>query len=166
MVRAMSPPSDPRAPLYLDDLSPGQAWQTGAHTLTADEVTAFAASYDPQPFHLDDAAARDTLFGRLAASGWHTAGVTMRLQVQGGPPIAGGLIGAGGRIDWPRPTHPGDTLRATCEILEVRASRSRPDRGLVTMLTTTLNQRDEVVQTLTATIVVPRRPGRAGAPDG
>jgi acyl dehydratase len=149
-------------PLHLEDLEPGQTWTTGAHTLTAAEAADFASRFDPQPFHLDDAAARDTLFGGLAASGWHTAAVTMRLQVMGGPQLAGGLIGAGGRIDWPRPTYPGDTLRATCEILEVRPSRSRPDRGLVTMLTTTLNQRDEVVQTFTATLVVPRRPGASG----
>ncbi|MGD9571095.1 MAG: MaoC family dehydratase [Thermoleophilia bacterium] len=145
-------------PLYLDDLAPGQRWETGSHTLTEEEVVAFAADYDPQPFHLDDAAATGTLFGRLAASGWHTAGITMRLQVRGGPPIAGGLIGAGGEIAWPRPTYPGDTLRATCEIVDVRPSRSRPDRGIVRMLTTTLNQDDEVVQTLTAALVVPRRP--------
>ena len=158
----LEPMSDDRAPLHLEDLAPGQRWETGPHTLTVAEVTAFAADYDPQPFHLDEDAGRDSLFGRQAASGWHTAGVTMRLQVREGPPIAGGLIGAGARIEWPRPTYPGDTLRAVCEIVEVRPSRSRPDRGLVTMLTTTLNQRDEVVQTLAATLVVPRRP--AGAP--
>jgi acyl dehydratase len=155
-------PATPDA-LHLDDLQPGQAWTTGSHTITADEVRDFAARFDPQPFHLDDAAARRSLFAGLAASGWHTAAVTMRLQVEGGPPIAGGLIGAGAQIDWPRPTYPGDTLRATCEIVAVRASRSRPDRGLVTMLTTTVNQRGEVVQTLTATLVVPRRPGAAPA---
>lgn len=146
-----------RSPLYLEDLRPGQRWETGSHTLTAEEVVAFAGDFDPQPFHLDDAAAHDSLFGRLAASGWHTAGITMRLQVREGPPMAGGLIGAGGRIDWPRPTYPGDTLRAVCEIVEVRPSRSRPDHGLVTMLTTTLNHRDEVVQTLNVTMIVPRR---------
>jgi acyl dehydratase len=153
----MTPGDDPRPLLHLEDLAPGMTWETGAHTLTADEMTAFAASYDPQPFHLDDAAGRDSLFGGLAASGWHTAGVTMRLQVEGGPRIAGGLIGAGGRIDWPRPTRAGDTLRAVCEIVAVRESRSRPDRGLVTMRTTTLNQEDEVAQVFEATIVVPRR---------
>lgn len=148
---------DARETLHLEDLRPGQSWTTGSHVVAADEMVAFATRYDPQAFHLDDAAARPTLFGRLAASGWYTAALTMRLQVDGGPPIAGGLIGAGGRIDWPRPTYAGDVLTATCEILEVRPSRSRPDRGLVTMLTTTRNERDEVVQTLTATLVVPRR---------
>jgi acyl dehydratase len=156
--------TDDRTPLHLEDLHPGQRWETGAHTLTAEEVVAYAADFDPQPFHLDPAAARDSMFGALAASGWHTAGITMRLQVREGPPIAGGLIGAGARIDWPRPTYPGDTLRAVCEIVAVRPSRSRPDRGLVTLLTTTLNQRDEVVQTLAATIVVPRAGTGAAAP--
>ena len=153
----MTAGDDPRPLLYLEDLAPGMTWETAAHTLTADEMTAFAASFDPQPFHLDDAAGRDSLFGGLAASGWHTAGVTMRLQVEGGPRMAGGLIGAGGRIDWPRPTRAGDTLRAVCEIVAVRESRSRPGRGLVTMRTTTLNQDDEVAQVFEATIVVPRR---------
>jgi acyl dehydratase len=155
-----------REPLHLDDLEPGQSWTTGSHTLTAGEVTDFAVRFDPQPFHLDEVAARDTLFAGLAASGWHTAAVTMRLQVEDGPPIACGLVGASAQIGWPRPTYPGDTLRATCEIVEVRVSRSRPDRGLVTMLTTTVNQRDEVVQTLTATLVVPRRPGAPPPVDG
>lgn len=159
----MSAGDDPRPLLHLEDLDPGMTWETGSHTLTAGEMTAFAASFDPQPFHLDDAAGRDSLFGGLAASGWHTAGVTMRLQVEGGPRLAGGLIGAGGRIDWPRPTRAGDTLRAVCEIVAVRVSRSRPDRGLVTMRTTTLNQDDEVAQVFEATIVVPRR-ATAGAP--
>ncbi len=157
------PDADPRPLLYLEDLAPGQTWTTGSRAVDEAQVVGFAREYDPQPFHLDDAAAAASLFGGLAASGWHTAALTMRLQVDGGPRIAGGLIGAGGRIDWPRPTRPGDTLRATCEIIEVRTSRSRPDRGLVTMLTTTLDQHDQVVQTLTATLVVPRRhPGDGG----
>jgi len=150
---------DPRPVLYLEDLTAGQTWESATLTVSADEIIAFARDYDPQPFHLDDAAARDSFFGGLAASGWHTAAMTMRLQVDGGPRIAGGQIGAGGRIDWARPTRPGDILHVTCEIIEVRISRSRPDRGLVTMLTTTHNQADEVVQTITATLVVPRGPG-------
>lgn len=160
----MHGPPQPDPTLFLEDLEPGQSWTTDSHTLAADEVVAFASAWDPQPFHLDAEAGRGSLLGALAASGWHTAAVTMRLQVRSGPPIAGGWIGAGARVDWPRPTYPGDTLRATCEIVEVRPSRSRPDRGLVTMLTTTRNQRDEVVQTLTATLVVPRRDEGAGPP--
>jgi acyl dehydratase len=147
-----------REPLYLDDLRVGQRFTTGAHTIDEQDMLDFARRFDPQPFHLDDEAARSTLFGGLAASGWHTAGITMWLQVTSGPPIAGGLIGAGAHIDWPRPTRAGETLRVESEILEVRPSRSRPDRGMVTMRSTTLNQDDEVAQTLTVTMVVPRRP--------
>ena len=147
-----------REPLYLDDLSVGQRFTTGAHTIDEQDMLDFARRFDPQPFHLDDEAARLTLFGGLAASGWHTAGITMWLQVTSGPPIAGGLIGAGAQIDWPRPTRAGETLRVESEILEVRPSRSRPDRGIVTMRSTTLNQDDEVAQTLTVNMVVPRRP--------
>jgi acyl dehydratase len=162
-----STPAAGREPLYLDDLHASQRFSTGTHTLDEDEIRAFARRFDPQPFHLDTEAARATLFAGLAASGWHTAAITMRLQVQSGPPIAGGLVGAGGRIDWPRPTRPGDTLRVESEIVKVRPSRTRPGRGIVTVLSTTLNQRDEIVQTLTADLVVPRRfdpDGLAGAP--
>lgn len=143
--------------LYLDDLTVGQRFGGGSVTLDEDAITAFAGAYDPQPFHLDGAAAEHTLFGRLVASGWHTAALTMRLQVEH-LPIAGGLVGAAASVEWPRPTLPGDVLRIDAEILEVRPSRSRPDRGLVRVVTKTSNQRGEVVQVLTATIVVPRRP--------
>lgn len=144
--------------LYLDDLSVGQRFGGGEHALDERAITAFAAEFDPQPFHLDHDAAADTLFGRLVASGWHTAAMTMRLQVEH-IPIAGGLVGAAAAVEWPRPTLPGDVLRIDAEILEVRVSRSRPDRGLVRIVTETSNQRKEVVQVVTATLVVPRRPG-------
>ncbi len=144
--------------LYLDDLSVGQTF-TGPGRVVLDEaaIREFAAQFDPQPFHLDAEAATDTLFGQQVASGWHTAAVTMRLQVET-LPIAGGLVGAAATVEWPRPTLPGDELRIEAEILEVRPSRSRPDRGLVRIVTETKNARDEVVQVVTATIVVPRRP--------
>ena len=122
------------------------------------QIKAFAGQFDPQPFHLDDATAKDTLFAGLAASGWHTAAITMRLLVDGGAPIAGGVVGAGGEIAWPKPTRPGDILQVKSEILDVTPSRSRPDRGMVTMRSETFNQRGEIVQTLTAKLVVPRRP--------
>ena len=145
--------------LYLDDLSVGQRFANGARVVVDEAaIRAFAAQFDPQPFHLDHEAATDTLFGQLVASGWHTAGVTMRLQVES-IPIAGGLVGAAAAVEWPRPTLPGDVLRIEAEILEVRPSRSRPERGLVRIVTETKNHRDEVVQVVTATIVVPRRPG-------
>jgi acyl dehydratase len=144
--------------LYLDDLQPGQRFTSGSHTLDASQIKAFAQQFDPQPFHLDDAAAQDSLFAGLAASGWHTAAITMRLQVESGLPFSGGIIGAGGEINWPRPTRPGDVLHVESEVLEVKPSRSRPDRGMVTVRSETLNQRGEVVQVLTAKLVVPRRP--------
>ena len=101
------------------------------------------------------------MLGGLAASGWHTAALTMRLLVDGGAPIAGGVVGAGGEIAWPRPTRPGDVLTVESEVLAVTPSRSRPDRGMVTLRSTTLNQHGEAVQILTAKLVVPRRPSGA-----
>jgi acyl dehydratase len=143
---------------YLEDLHPGQRFISGSHTVDEAQIKAFANQFDPQPFHLDDEAAKGSLFGGLTASGWHTAAITMRLQVESGLPIAGGIIGAGGEINWPRPTLPGDILHVESEVLEIRPSRSRPDRGMATVRTETRNQRGEVVQTLTVKIVVPRRP--------
>ncbi len=143
--------------LFLDDLEVGQRFTSGSHRLDAAEIKAFAGQYDPQPFHLDDAAAADSLFGGLAASGWHTAAVTMRLLVEGGAPFAGGLVGAGADVAWPRPTRPGDELTVVSEVVEIRPSHSRPERGTVTLRSETRNQRGEVVQTLVARLVVPRR---------
>lgn len=144
--------------LYLDDLSVGQRFESGKHLMTAEDIKQFAAAYDPQPFHLDEEAAKASLFCALAASGWHTGAVTMRLLVEGGAPIAGGVIGAGGEIVWPRPTRPGDELQVFSEVLEIKPSRSKPDRGIVTVRSETRNQRGEVVQVLTSKLVVPRRP--------
>ena len=144
--------------LYLDDLSVGQRFESATHLMTAEDIKRFASAYDPQPFHLDEEAAKSSLFGALAASGWHTGAVTMRLLVEGGAPIAGGVIGAGGEIVWPRPTRPGDLLQVFSEVLEIKPSRSKPDRGMVTVRSETRNQRGEVVQVLTSKLVVPRRP--------
>ena len=146
-------------PLYLEDLSVGQKFRSDTHTIDADDVVRFAREFDPQPFHLDPEAAKTSLFGGLAASGWHTAAVTMRLLVEGGAPIAGGVIGGGGEIAWPRPTRPGDTLQVESEVTEVRPSRSRPDRGIVTLRSETRNHDGEVVQVLTSKLVVFRRKG-------
>ncbi len=143
--------------LHLDDLHVGQRFSSGTHAIDAAQIVAFAAQFDPQPFHLDDAAARQTLFGGLAASGWHTASITMKL-LDASVPFAGGIIGAGGEIAWPQPTRPGDILRVESEILEIKPSRSRPERGMVTVRSRTSNQRDEIVQILTAHLIVPRRP--------
>ena len=143
---------------YLDDLQPGQRFVSGSHALDEAQIKDFAARFDPQPFHLDETAADASLFAGLAASGWHTAAITMRLLVGGGAPVAGGVIGAGGEINWPRPTRPGDILHVESEIVDVTPSRSRPERGMVTLRSETRNQRGEVVQVLTAKLVVPRRP--------
>ena len=144
--------------LYLEDVFVGQKFVTGTYTMTADAIKAFATDYDPQPFHTDENAAKDTFFCGLAASGWHTAAVTMRLQIDSGPPIAGGMIGAGGEIAWPRPTRPGDVLHVESEITEVKPSKSRPERGFATMKSETKNQNGEVVQLLVVKLLVWRRP--------
>jgi acyl dehydratase len=149
--------TDPEARLSLEDLHAGQRFTSAAHALAGHEVTQFAGRFDPQPFHLDEAAAQDSMFGGLVASGWHTAAITMRLQVLGGLPIAGGIVGVGAEIGWPSPTRPGDVLHVESEVLEVRPSRSRPDRGLVRVRSETRTEDGRVVQTLTATLVVPRR---------
>ena len=102
--------------LYLEDLHVGQRFTSGTHTIDAAQIKAFAAQFDPQPFHLDDAAAQGTLFGGLAASGWHTAAITMRLLVGTGLPLMGGILGSGGEVTWPKPTRPGDVLRVVSEV--------------------------------------------------
>jgi acyl dehydratase len=127
-------------------------------SVDADSIKAFARQFDPQPFHLDEATAARTFFGGLAASGWHTAAITMKLLVKGGLPLAGGIIGAGvEEVRWPRPVRPGDRLRVESEVLEVRPSRSRPEQGLAKIRTTTLNQNGEPVQVMTSNLIVPRR---------
>lgn len=145
-------------PLYLEDVFVGQRFVTHAHRLTGDEIKAFARAYDPQPFHIDEESARESFFKGLAASGWHTAAVSMRLQVESGPQIAGGMIGAGGELSWPLPARPGDELRVESEVLEVKPSRSRPERGFVTLKSQTKNQKDEIVQQFTVKLLVWRRP--------
>ncbi len=149
--------------LFLEDLQVGQRFTSARATIDADAIRAFAAAWDPQPFHLDDAAAAATLFGGLAASGWHTAALTMRLLVTSGLPLAGGIIGSGGTLAWERPVRPGDTLHVTCEVLEITPSRSRPDRGTVRVRCLTVNQNGETVQSFTPKLVVTRRPATEAA---
>jgi acyl dehydratase len=148
---------DGKERLTLDELHVGQRFSSGTHAIDAAQITAFAGQFDPQPFHLDAEAAKDTLFGGLAASGWHTMAISMRLMVEGGLPLAGGIIGAGGEISWPRPTRPGDILQVDSEVIEITPSRSRPDQGMATVRSETRNQRGEVVQILTSKLIVPRR---------
>ncbi len=142
--------------LYLDDLSVEQGFMSAFHRVDESEIRAFARQFDPQPFHLDQEAAENTIFAGLAASGWHTAAITMKLLVES-TPIAGGIVGAGVEIAWPKPTRPGDVLRVKSKVVEITPSRSRPDRGMVVMRSETINQNGEAVQILTAKLVVPRR---------
>lgn len=145
-------------PHYLDDLTVGQRFGSGRRTLGLDAIRSFAAEFDPQPFHLDEAAAQETLFRGLAASGWHTAAVTMRLLVDSEFRPAGGVVGAGlEELRWPRPARPGDELRLEIEVLDVRPSKSRPEQGIVKVRVTTLNQDDEALQVYVANVVVKRR---------
>lgn len=144
--------------VYLEDLAVGQTFSNGPVELTAEAIKAFAAQFDPQPFHLDEAAAEASLFGKLAASGWHTAALTMRLLVTGGPRVAWGYIGAGGEVTWPRPAYVGDQLTLHADILEIKPSRSKPDRGMVRVRMVTQNQDGQVVQDMVARVLVPRRP--------
>lgn len=144
---------------YLEDLAVGQTFGSGRLRVEAKGIKAFAAEFDPQPFHLDDLAAHATIFGGLAASGWHTAALSMRLLVEVEFNPAGGVIGA--RLDelhWPRPVRPGDELRVESEVLELRPSASRPSHGVVKLRTTTFNQNGEPVQIFVANLMVPRRP--------
>jgi acyl dehydratase len=143
---------------FLEDFAVGQTYGTG-RLRDEDRVKSFAAEFDPQHFHLDGGAARSTIFGGLAASGWHTAAITMRLLVDGDLKPAGGIIGMGFEdFRWPKPVYPGDELHVESEILEVRPSKSRPNQGLIKVRNTTRNQNGEAVQISIGTLLVPRRP--------
>jgi acyl dehydratase len=153
----MNQPTGTPAGLYLEDLHVGQRFTSGLYQMDEERMKAFAMEFDPQPFHLDATAAQASLFRGLVASGWHTAAVTMRLLATGGVPLANGLIGFGGEITWPKPTRPGDTLHVESEILEVAPSRSKPNQGIVTVRSTTVNQNGDPVQVLTAKLLVFKR---------
>jgi acyl dehydratase len=149
---------------YLEDYAVGQVYRTGRLQIDKEQILAFANQFDPQPYHLDEEAARKSVFAGLAASGWHTAALTMRLLVDGEFRPANGILGVGfDELSWPRPVRPGDELYAESEVLEVRPSKSRPDRGLIRVRTTTLNQNDEPVQIYTGNLLVPRRPANTSA---
>jgi acyl dehydratase len=143
--------------LYLEDMQVGQTFTSGTYEMTTERIKAFAAEFDPQPFHLDEAAAQASIFRGLAASGWHTAAVAMRLLITGGLPFAAGAVGLGGEIEWPRPTRPGDILHVETEIVEIVPSRSKPNQGIVRVRNTTLNQNGEPVQIFTAKILAFKR---------
>jgi acyl dehydratase len=143
--------------LHLEDLTPGRRFRLGTLQVSAAGIAAFAAEFDPQPFHLDAAAARLSPFGGLAASGWHTAALTMRLLVRD-LPLAGGIVGLGlDALRWPAPVRPGDTLSAEVEVLEARPSRSRPGSGVVKLRVTTRQQDGKTVQEIVPNLIVPSR---------
>lgn len=144
--------------LYLEDLFVGQRFTSPTREVTAAAIKAFAAEFDPQPFHLDEAAAATSFFGELVASGWHTAALTMRLLTEGGLPLAGGAIGASGEIRWPTATRPGDLLTVESVIEAIKPSRSRPERAMLTVRSETRNQRGEIVQVLVSNVLAFRRP--------
>lgn len=144
---------------YLEDFAAGQTFESGRLRVERDRIKSFAAEFDPQPFHLDEEAAQRSLFGGLAASGWHTAAMTMRLLVESELKPAGGILGAGfDEFRWPKPVRPGDELHLQIVVVETRPSKSRPDQGVIKIRTTTLNQNQEPVQVSVGNLIVPRRP--------
>jgi acyl dehydratase len=143
---------------YLEDFAVGQTFGSGRLVIDEARIKSFAAEFDPQPFHLDREAAQRTLFGGLAASGWHTAAATMRLLVGSEMRPAGGFIGSSfDELRWPHPVRPGDELHLQIEVLEIRPSKSRPQQGVLKARTTTLNQNGETVQIAVVNLIVPRR---------
>ena len=157
LKKGMQEACQPAERLYLDDLHAGQRFTSGTYLMEEARIKEFAAEFDPQPFHLDETAAEASVFKGLAASGWHTAAVAMRLLVTGGLPFANGVVGLGGEIAWPRPTRPGDILRVESEIIEIAPSRSKSHQGIVTVRSTMYNQNREAVYLLTAKLLLSRR---------
>ena len=143
--------------LYLDDLSVGQTFASQPHLVDTAQIKRFAAEFDPQPFHLDEAAAENSLFKGLAASGWHTAALTMRMLVES-VPLEDGLVGAELSISWPKPTRPGMALQVFSEIVDITPSRSRPNMAMVTMRNETRDQQGNVLQIFTVKMPVFKRP--------
>jgi len=143
---------------FYDDFKIGDKFSSGPYKVTAEEIKEFASKYDPQLFHLDDEKAKKTIFNGLCASGWHTAAMSMNLLIKALPPIEGGMIGRSiEKMQWHRPVRPGDELHYECEILQMRASRSKPELGIIHGRSTTLNQDGQPVQTLEVVMIAPRR---------
>ena len=150
--------NDQYSGLYLDDVEVGQTFTSETYVMDEGRIKEFAAEFDPQPFHIDETAAQGSVFQGLAASGWHTAAVAMRLLTTSGPRFANGILGLGAEISWPQPTRPGDILHMDTEIVEIRPSQSKPQRGVVTIRSTMFNQNGDVVYLLKAKLLVPRQP--------
>jgi acyl dehydratase len=146
---------------YFEDFRAGEVIDLGQHTVTQDEIIAFARQFDPQPFHTDPVKARETVFGGLIASGWHTASLYMRLLVDGFVDKVASSMGSPGvdKIEWLKPVRPGDTLRGRVTIVETTPSKSRPDRGTLRTLGEMINQKGETVMTIRGIGFFGRRPG-------
>ena len=154
----------PTQKLYLEDLHVGLRFVSPPHRIDAEQITKFAAEFDPQPFHLSEEGAEGTLFGSLAASGWHTAALTMRMLVEC-VPLANGLVGAELQLSWPRPTRPGMTLQVFSEIVEIKPSRSKPNMAIVTMRNETRDENGEALQVFTVKMpVFTRQEGQSSYP--
>jgi acyl dehydratase len=147
----------PKPKLYLEDIEVGQRFSSGSYQMDEARIKEFAAEFDPQPFHLDEAAGKESIFKGLAASGWHTAAASMRMLLEGDLIPSCGLIGLGGELSWPKPTRPGDTLHVESEVLEIIPSRSKPQQGIAKIRNTTINQHGEVVQLFTVSVLIFRR---------
>ena len=144
---------------FMEDMHEGQIFESGPVTVTAEDIIAFASKYDPQDFHLDAEKAKDTAFGELVASGWHTAAITMSLIVAAMPKMKGGMIGRTiENMTWLRPVRPGDSLSYRGEVIGIRASGGDAKRGILRTKNTTFNQNGEAVMEMTCVIFVPRRP--------
>ena len=144
-------------PLYLDDLEAGMQFESPTFAVSESDIRRFASEFDPQPFHLDETAARSSFFGGLAASGWHTAAITMRLLTSGGLPLAGGIIGMSVEIAWVKPVRPGDVLHVVSTVQDVKRSKSNPSKGIATIASETMDESGEVVQRLVSKLLVPAR---------
>ena len=145
--------------LYFEDVKPGDRFQSDRYLLTEEAAIAFAREFDPQPFHLDRAAAEKSVFEGLAASGWHTAAIAMRLMMTGPMQFVGGAVGLGvDELRWPTAVRPGDTLQLETEIIEARQSRSKPQHGIIRIHNTMTNNRGQIVLTYMANALVQRRP--------
>jgi acyl dehydratase len=148
--------------IHLEDFAPGQVHPLGRHTVSRDEIVAFARAWDPQPFHLDEEAAGASIYRGLIASGWHTVCVFMRLFADGLLNRAAAMGSPGvDEVRWLQPVRPGDTLEARLEVLEVRPSRSKPDRGVIRARCVVANQDGEEVLTMQAVVLFRRRHGEA-----
>ncbi|MFM0520866.1 MULTISPECIES: MaoC family dehydratase [Caballeronia] len=144
-------------PLYLDDLKAGMQFESPEFLVSEGDIRRFASEFDPQPFHLDETAAKASVFRGLAASGWHTAALTMRLLVSGGLPLAGGIVGMSVELAWVRPVRPGDVLRVVSTVQDVQRSRSKPSQGIATVMSETMDDSGEVVQRLVSKLLVTAR---------